>query len=64
MSDDAILTKRLLRPDEVAEILRVSKRTVYYWVATGRLTAPANMGRVVRIHAASVREMIADEGET
>lgn len=50
LGDAVIPNKALLRPDEVASILRVSRSTVYRWVEEGRLPAlkPGNCG-VVRI---------------
>lgn len=51
-------TKRTLTIEEVAVRLGVSKRTVYYWIANGRLrTEPpgsASSSGGVRIVAASV----------
>lgn len=40
----AFLPKKYYRPDEVAEILRLSRRTVYRMIRDGRLTA-VKLGR-------------------
>jgi excisionase family DNA binding protein len=45
---------------EVAEILRVSKRTVYRLVGNGELDT-TRFGRSFRIHADSVRRMLKTE---
>ena len=55
--EELLQKKQLLRPDEVASILRVSVRTVYNMVADGRLTA-AELGRIVRVHSRSVADLI------
>jgi excisionase family DNA binding protein len=51
------LTKRLYRPDEVAEMLNVSKRTVYRMVRRGELKKDPRRN-LVRIPATAVREFL------
>ena len=56
--------KRLLRPDEVAKILGVSRWTVYRWVKEGRLEA-TKVGRgTLRIFAHSVERLIQERKVT
>jgi excisionase family DNA binding protein len=45
--------KKLLRPDEVAEYLRVSKKTVHRWVKKGTLDA-IKINNLVRIPRSAV----------
>jgi len=40
--------KRLLRPEEVAELLQVSRRTVVRWLKEGRLKG-VRVGRLWRV---------------
>jgi len=42
------LPERLLRPDEVAEMLQVSRRTVVRWLKEGRLKG-VRVGRLWRV---------------
>ena len=59
---DAILTlqeKRLLRVDEAAKILNVSRWTVYRWVEAGRLG-----GTRLQIVAADLGRALANPGSS
>lgn len=47
-SASASAPKRFYRPDEVQEILKVCRRTVYYWLAEG-LIPNIKVGRTIRI---------------
>jgi excisionase family DNA binding protein len=38
MNNDLVIKKRFFRPDEVAELLLITKRTVYRMVHDGRLS--------------------------
>jgi excisionase family DNA binding protein len=62
ISDWTLLeTRALLRPDEVARILRCSKRTVYRLVKLQVLDGvSAGRARGLRIPATSLREYIGD----
>lgn len=61
MTDKEILEKReLLRLDEAADILRVSKRTIYRRCASGELDSARSCGSL-RVKTACIREII--EGE-
>ena len=59
--EELLQKKQLLRPDEVASILRVSIRTVYNMVSDGRLSSPDLGIKSVRIHSGSLRELIKTE---
>ncbi len=48
----------LLTPKEVAEILRVSPRTVQRWVKEGKLRA-VRVGRLWRIPSTALTELLA-----
>jgi len=50
--------KTLLRPDEVARFFSVSRKTVYGWVGTGKLTACHPNGGALRIFRASVASLV------
>lgn len=52
-----IFMKELLRPEEVADIFRVSKRTVYNWCDEGVLDSK-QIGGVVRITTISVKTIL------
>lgn len=41
--------KAWLRPDELAEYLSVTRKTIYQWISSGQLEA-VKIGGVVRIH--------------
>lgn len=45
---DTELLPRFLTPDEVADLLRVSRRTVYNWLRSGQLSA-IRLGKVRRV---------------
>ena len=49
--------ERLLTPAEVAEYLRISRRTVVRWVREGRLRA-VRVGRQWRIPAEEVQRVV------
>lgn len=52
---------RLLRVEEAAELLRVSRWTIYRWVEEGRLQA-TKLGRgSLRVFTASVRDLIVQQ---
>lgn len=48
---------RLLTVDQVAEILQVSRASVYRWAESGALPA-VRLGRAVRFHPEAVEELI------
>jgi len=52
-----IEVKELLRPDEVANILRISRSTVYFMINTGELEAVKVNGKY-RVKASCVRRII------
>ena len=54
--------KELLRPDEVADILRISRSQVYYLCYVGELEF-VKIGGCVRIKSESVRRYIDERGE-
>ena len=49
----------LLTTDELAELLRVSRRAVERWAAAGRIPGRVQVGRVVRWRRIEVLEWIA-----
>jgi len=51
------MDKQVLRPDEAAAYLRVSKRSIYRLVAAGQLPA-FKVGASLRIQKKAVREFI------
>ncbi|CAF0700969.1 helix-turn-helix transcriptional regulator [Candidatus Methylacidithermus pantelleriae] len=50
--------KKLLRPDEAAHLLGVSRWTIYRWVDEGRLRAAKVGPRSLRVLSESVEELI------
>ena len=51
--------KELLRPDEVSEILSISKSTVYMWVNSGMLSAVKfGESKTIRIPTVNVRKIM------
>jgi len=52
------MIKKTYRPDEVAEILRISRRTVYRMIKDGRLATAAP--GVNRIPAVALEELLND----
>lgn len=50
---DAIPSRKLLRPAEVAEIFSVTKRTIYTWYEMGKISG-INVGGTIRIYRQSV----------
>lgn len=53
-----MLKRKLLRPDEAASLLKVSRWTIYRWIEEGRLKG-TKVGRgTLRILAESVEELI------
>ena len=55
--------KNLLRPDEVAEYLRVSKKTVHRWVNKGTLDA-IKINNLVRIPRTAVVALLETRSKT
>jgi excisionase family DNA binding protein len=58
------IQRRLLTVDDVAELLGVSRRTVYRWITEGVLPAfrLGRKGSPVRIDAAELERWLEDEG--
>jgi excisionase family DNA binding protein len=54
MNDDFVVQKRFFRPDEVADLLLITKRTVYRMVNDGRLGGVDFSKRPWRIPRAAV----------
>lgn len=48
----------LLTPDELAELLRLSPRTIYELLQTGEIPGAKKVGRAWRIHRDTVLEWI------
>ena len=57
-----LAAKLLLRPDEAAAILRISRSMVYAMAADGRLES-VRIGGSLRIRSSSVSEMIEKDSE-
>lgn len=57
--------KELLRPDEVADILRISRRLVYEMMETGELECIRirKGGRSLRVLSRSVKEILSADAE-
>ncbi len=47
----------LLRPSKVATLLDVSRSTIYYWIATGKLEAIKLPGKTIRICKSTIEEI-------
>jgi len=63
LTDERILnTKILLRPDEAARILGISKRTVYNLYYNGRISAVKIRGSL-RIRSESIRRLLEEAEE-
>ncbi|MBI5749787.1 MAG: helix-turn-helix domain-containing protein [Nitrospinae bacterium] len=50
--------KRLLRPEEAANFLSVSKWTIYRWIEEGRLKATKVGPGCLRIFSESIEELV------
>lgn len=53
--------ERLIRPDEVARLFRVSPKTVTRWAVKGRLRSVRTPGGHVRFFESEIRAMLGDE---
>ena len=53
---------RLLRLAQVAAMLQVHPKTVYYWVRTGRLNALTSPGGLLRVRAEDARALCQSSG--
>lgn len=53
--------KAYYRPDEIAEYFSVTRRTVYFWIDTGKLTAVKVAGTTVRISREAVLTLTRSE---
>jgi CheY-like chemotaxis protein len=53
---------RLLRLAQVAAMLQVHPKTVYYWVRTGRLNALTSPGGLLRVRAEDARALCQNAG--
>ncbi len=54
------MQKELLRPDEAASLLRVSRWTIYRWIKEGKLEA-TKIGGSLRIFRTSIDKLIEDK---
>lgn len=52
------MKKRLLRPEEAANFLSVSKWTIYRWIEEGRLKATKVGPGCLRIFSDSIEELV------
>lgn len=52
------MEKRLLRPDEAASILKISRWTVYRWVNEGKLIATKIGPGSLRVFTESVESLV------
>lgn len=52
------MKKQLLRPDEAAEMLSVSRWTIYRWLSEGKITGTRLGKGTLRIFSASVDRLI------
>lgn len=61
---DAVVEQppRLLRLAQVAQMLQVHPKTVYYWVRTGRLNALTSPGGLLRVRAEDARALCQSAG--
>ena len=63
MTIDEIKDGALLRPDQVAEIFKVTKKTIYNWVSQGKLGAVVVAGRSLRIKKEAVMACMVEVDE-
>jgi len=61
--DDNVADDALLTPAEVANLFRVSPKTVTRWARSGKLTAMKTLGGHRRFRAGEVRTALASAGE-
>lgn len=54
--------QEMLTPEEVAQKLKVSRRTIYLWLRQGRLKG-VKVGDLWRIPESALREFIKDGGQ-
>lgn len=59
---DFLLTKRFFRPDEVARLLALSRRTIYRMIRDGRLKGVRWGSGPWRIPRETLLAMLEDEG--
>lgn len=57
MIDLMTTEKQFLRPDEVMEIVGISRRTLYYWIEHRRLSA-VKIGGTIRIPVEDLRKRL------
>jgi len=55
--------KKLLRPEEVAELLGVSRRTIVRWLKEGRLKG-VRVGRLWRVREEDLDAFLSSDNET
>jgi excisionase family DNA binding protein len=58
VADDVRLVPLLLRPEEVATVLRVGRTRVYEWMRSGDLRS-VKIGHLRRVSATAVAEYVA-----
>lgn len=58
-SERGKLAPLLLRPDEAAQMLGVSRATLWRWSADGKLPAPVRVGAVTRWRSADLAAWVA-----
>ncbi|MBA4389983.1 MAG: excisionase [Syntrophus sp. (in: bacteria)] len=63
MNDLSIPNRLFFKPLDVAILFNVSVKTVYSWVAEGKLDAVTIAGRTLRIPYAALNKLIRDVNE-
>lgn len=53
-----LLSEQLLTPEEVAKLLKINKRTVYYWIEKRLINYIRINHKVVRFRLTDVEELI------
>jgi len=59
-AEDGIST-RLVTPQDLAQVLQVSTRTLYRWIDQGRLVRPMRIGGVMRWRWGDVARWLEDQ---
>lgn len=52
------MTERMFTPNEVAGLLKITRRTIYAWIRDGRLAA-VKIGTRVRVEASELERFVA-----
>ena len=57
-----VIVSKYYTMDEVVEMFRVTRKTIYNWIAAGYLPEPMRRGKIVRFSKKVIDSILAEDG--